>query len=126
VYGALVAGTGTALYREGIKPHFLEAYLHVAANVVFVAIVSGVRDRSTGAVYLGALIVLSAAAIVLGVRFRRFVYLAYGIIYGYLGITYEVMEQVNSAKAILGYFVVTGTLVVISLVVVARRLGRDE
>lgn len=126
VYGALVAGAGTALYRAGIKPHFLEAYLHVAANAVFVAIVSGVREESTGALYLGALIVLSGAAIVLGVRFRRFVYLAYGIIYGYLGITYVVMDHVGSVKAILGYFVVTATLVVISLVVLARRFGRDE
>jgi hypothetical protein len=129
VYGALVAGAGTALYRQRIKPHFLDAYLHIAANVVFAAIVSGVGDRSGGAldlVYLGALIVLSTVAIVLGVRFKRFVFVAYGTIYGYVGISVKVLQHVSSATATLGYFVVTSTLVIIALAMLARRFGRDE
>lgn len=127
VYGALVAGTGTALHRKGIKPHFLEAYLHVAANVVFAAIVSGVGGRSAGALlYLAALIVLSAAAIVLGVRFNRFVFVAYGAVYGYIGISAKVLEHVRGVTAVLAYVVVTGTLMIVSLALLARRFGRDE
>ena len=125
-YGAVVAGAGTMLYRRRIKPHFLEAYLHIAANVVFAAIASGLGDQSGGALYLGALIVLSGAAIVLGVRFNRFVFVAYGSIYGYLGLSYRVFQRVGDATAILGYFVVTGMLVIIALVALARRFGRDE
>jgi hypothetical protein len=126
VYGALVAGAGTALYRHGIKPHFLEAYLHIAANVVFTAIVSGTGDRSGGALYLGALTVLSTVAIVLGVRWTRFVFVAYGIVYGYVGVTVEVLQRVRNETAFLSYFLVTGTLVIIALVILARRFGRDE
>ena len=126
VYGAFVAGVGTALHRQRLKPHFLDAYLHIAANVVFAAIVSGLGDRSEGAFYLGALIVLSGVAIVLGVRFNRFVFVAYGAIYGYVGISFKVLEHVRDATAILGYFVVTGTLVIIALAMLARRFGRDE
>ena len=125
-YGALVAGTGTALHRRRIKPHFLGAYLHIAANVVFAAIASGLGDQSDGALYLGALIVLSGAAIVLGVRFNRFVFVAYGTIYGYIGLSYKALGRVGDATAILGYFVVTGTLMIIALVTLARRFGRDE
>ena len=126
VYGTFVAVAGTTLYRQRLKPHFLDAYLHIAANVVFAAIVSGLGDRSQGALYLGALIVLSGVAIVLGVRFNRFVFVAYGAIYGYVGISVKVLERVRHDTAILGYFVVTGTLMIIALAMLARRFGRDE
>ncbi len=126
VYGAVVAGTGLALHRQGIKRHFLDAYLHVAATVVFVATVSGVTDRSAGPFYLAALILLSAGAVVLGVRFKRFAFVAYGAIYGYAGISYKILARVSGDKEIFGYIVVTGTLMIIALVVLARRFGRDE
>ncbi len=125
-YGAIVTGAGWALYRQGIKRHFLESYLQVAVNVVFAAVVSGIGDRSAGAFYLGALIVLSGIAIVLGIRFTRFMFVAYGIVYGYVGITVKVVPDLRHERAFLGYFVVTGALVIIALVILARRFGRDE
>jgi hypothetical protein len=125
-YGAIVAGTGWTLYRQGIKPHFVESYLHIAANVVFTAIVSGVVDQSASALYLAALIALCGVSIVLGVRFARFVFVAYGIVYGYIGITAKVVPDFRHETAFLGYVVVTGGLVVVALVVLARRFGRDE
>jgi hypothetical protein len=36
------------------------------------------------------------------------------------------MQQIETETATFGYFVVTGTLVMISLVYLARRFGRDE
>src|SRR5207249_7022702 len=44
-YGGLVALAGTALHHAGVKTHFLETYLHVAAHVLFIALVSGVGSR---------------------------------------------------------------------------------
>jgi hypothetical protein len=125
-YGAIVIATGTALYKAGIKPHFLESYLHVAANVIFSAVVSGIGDRSGSAVYIVVLAALSLVAIVLGVRWTRFVFVAYGIIYGYIGITVEVLNGLHGDAEVLSYFAVTGTLVIIALVILARRFGRDE
>ena len=53
-YGSLVALAGTGLYWVGIKKHFLEAYLHVAANVLFIALLSGAgRSRQRRAVLAG-------------------------------------------------------------------------
>jgi hypothetical protein len=125
-YGAIVAGGGAVMYRQGIKRHFLEAYLHVAANAIFAALVSGSGDGSRRAGYLLALLICSSAAIALGVRFRRFAFVAYGTVYGYAGITAAVLPILGSASAFFGYFLFTGTLVILSLAVLARRVGRTE
>jgi hypothetical protein len=126
VYGATVATAGAVLYGQAVKRHFLETYLHIAANAVFGAVVSGTGDAPHRAVYLLALAVLSASAIVLGVRFTRFAFVAYGTVYGYAGISYAVLPRLHSPTTALAYFVVTGTIVIISLAVLARRFGRGE
>jgi hypothetical protein len=125
-YGVLVAGAGVALQRAGIKRHFLEAYLHVAANVLFLALLSGVGSRDEWPRYLLAVLALSTVAIVLGVRFSRFAFVAYGVVFGYAGVSARVLWNVESFSAGLAYFVVSGSLVILALVVVARRFGRDE
>jgi hypothetical protein len=126
VYGAFIAGVGTLLYREGIKAHFLEVYLHLAGNVVLAAAAWGVSDPSMGLAYLAALVALSAAAIALGVRYGKFAFVAYGILYGYGGVSYKLLEAIADQTAALFYFVFTGTFVIGLLVVLARRFGRDE
>jgi hypothetical protein len=126
IYGAMVAVAGTVLFRAGIKPHFLESYLHIAANVIFTAVASGIGERRGSPLYVGALTVLSTVAIALGLRWGRFVFVAYGIIYGYIGISVEMLPRLRGSEAVLGYFLVTGTLAIVSLVILARRFGRDE
>ncbi len=126
LYGAFIAGIGTLLYRQDIKAHFVATYLHLAANVILAAAASGLGEPSMGLAYLAALVALSAAAIVLGVRFRSFAFVAYGILYGYGGISYQLLDAIGSPTAALFYFVITGTFVIGLLVVLARRFGRDE
>jgi hypothetical protein len=72
------------------------------------------------------LLSLSAAAIYLGVRFDRFAFVAYGTLYGYAGVSARLLESIGGPTIALWYFVITGTLVVIGLTVVARRFARDE
>jgi hypothetical protein len=125
-YGALVASAGAGSYRLRIKPHFLEAYLHVAAQALFIALVSGVASNGgESIVYLAAALALGALAIVEGVRLRRFAFVVYGVVYGYAGITTRVLWNVNSFELGLAYYVVSGSAVVVALVVLARRFGRD-
>ena len=126
LYGAIVTAIGVALHRQRIKPHFLESYLHIAANVVFAAVVSGVADSSASTVYLVALLVLSGAAIVAGIRFRRFLFVAYGVVYGYVGISVKVVPDIRNETAFFAYFVFTGGLMIVALAILARRFGRDE
>src|SRR5262249_54187315 len=46
VYGAAIAAIGVTSRRREIKAHFLETYLHIAANAILFALASGTLDRS--------------------------------------------------------------------------------
>lgn len=126
VYGSLVAMAGTGLHRAGVKKHFLDAYLHVAANVLFVALLSAVVVRDREWLYLAGLLGLAAIAIVEGVRFKRFAFVVYGVVYGYIGISVRLLHEVDSFTASLAYVATSATIVIVSLVVLARRFGREE
>ena len=123
-YGVFAAGLGYGLYRQGIKRHFLDVYLHVGANAFLLATLTGVPDRTIGWLYLALLLPLAAALIYLGVRFHRFAFVAYGTLYGYAGVTVKILSSIGGPTLSLFYLVVTGAMVVIALVLMARRFAR--
>ncbi len=125
-FGTALAGLGLWLHRQGIKPHFLDTYVHIGANVIMLATASGVLEPGSGWGYLAALLSLSAAAIYLGVRFNRFAFVAYGTLYGYAGVSARLLASIGGPIVALWYFLITGLMIVIGLVVLARRFGRDE
>ena len=125
-FGTVLGGLGVWLHRQGIKPHFLETYIHIGANVIMMATASGVLEPGTGWLYLAALLSLSASAMYLGVRFNRFAFVAYGTLYGYGGVSAKLLDSIGSPAAALWYFVITGTMIVVGLTVMARRFARDE
>ena len=124
-YAIFAGALGYALYRQGIKRHFLDVYLHVGANAFLLATLTGVPDDATGLLYLALLLPLAAALLYLGVRFDRFAFVAYGTLYGYAGISAKILSELGSPTATLFYLVVTGSLVVVALVVLARRFARN-
>lgn len=126
LYGAFLIGIGVLLNRQGIKKHFLDVYLQLGANAILLATISGVLAPGLGWVYLAILLVMAAASIYLGVRYNRFAFVAYGTLYGYAGLSIRLLDFVGSPTLALAYFVVTGSIIVIALVVLARRFGRDE
>ena len=126
LYGAFLLGTGWLLWRQGIKRHFFDSYLQLGANAILLAVVSGAADGPYDLIYLLALVLLAGAAIYLGVTYRRFAFVAYGTLYGYAGVSIRFLDFLDSPILTLLYMVVTGSLIVITLVVVARKFGRDE
>jgi hypothetical protein len=96
------------------------------------ALISGIGSRdSDGLLYLLGLLGLAALAIVEGVRFRRFAFVVYGVLFGYAGISFRMLREIGDdllvhKSATLAYLVVSGTIVIVTLVVLARRFGRDE
>ena len=126
MYGGLVAATGGWLFRAGIKKHFLDTYLHIAINVMLLALLSGLFERNTSELYLLALLGFAALAIAGGLRYQRFAFVVYGVLYGYVGISARLLRDVSSSSAALAYIAVSSTIVIVSLVVVARRFGREE
>ena len=126
IYGGLVAAAGAGLYWAGIKKHFLDVYLHVAANVVFVALLSALFDRHTSDLYLLALLGLAGLAIAAGLWARRFAFVVYGVIYGYIGFSSRMLSGTTSFSGGMAYIAISSTIVIVSLVVLARRFGREE
>jgi hypothetical protein len=125
-YGAFVAGLGTWLARQGIKAHFLDVYLHLSALVVLAALASGIGEPQVGLLYLGLLLSLCAAAIALGIRHRKFAFVTYGVLYAYGAVSFRLVAYIDDAAGTFLYGIVTGTAVLIALVVLARRFGREE
>jgi hypothetical protein len=125
VFAVVVVAIGAAMHRAGIKRHFLRAHLHLAANVLFVAMVSGVADLEN-LLYLLGLMVLSAVAIYGGFRFREFVFAGYGTIYGYIGVSIEVLRSTQNARAGLTYLVVSGLIVIGFVAWLAVKAGRKK
>jgi hypothetical protein len=121
----LLVGVGGALaQRRGLKPHFLATYLNIVANVLFWALLSGVFNRQGYGVWLLALFVACGASLAWGLAGRRFAFVAYAAVYGYVGVSSMFLRSVTDETAVLGYFVVTGVAMLIALVQIGRRFGR--
>lgn len=125
LYGGFLIGIGWLLYRQAIKRHFFDAYLHVGGNAILLALISGVVAPDWSSLYLAGVLIAAAVSIYLGARFRKFAFVVYGTLYGYAAITMRVLDYLGST-AILLYFAVTGTAVLIGIVWLARARGRDE
>jgi hypothetical protein len=125
LYGTLVAAAGLALHRIEIKQHFLETYLHIAVNVVLLALLTGTVENGVGGVYLVALLAVTATVIWLGTTHRRFAFVAYGVVYAYAGITANLVDRFPTNTVAFAYFVLSGIAVLILLVSLARTFGRD-
>ena len=126
LYGAFLIGIGVLLHRQRIKAHFLEVYVQLGANALLLAAISGVLERDSGWAYLLFLLVLASVAVYLGVHYRRFAFVTYGTLYGYAGLSARLLGTLGGITIGLLYFIVTGSIVIVFLVVVARRFGRDE
>jgi hypothetical protein len=125
-YGLVSGFGGLWTYRLRLKPHFLETYLHVAVNAILIALTSGAIGTESSGLWLLALLVVSAAAVERGIHFRRFAFVVYGVVYGYVGVSAQVVRSMRGDTAILSYFIVSGLAVVVGLVVISRKVGREE
>ncbi len=124
LYSLIVGVAGALLQRRGLKPHFFDTYLNVAANVLFWALLSGVFERHGYGVWLLALLIACGASLAWGLTRRQFAFVAYAAVYGYVGVSSVLVRDLNDVTAVLSYFVVTGVAMLIALVWIARRFGR--
>lgn len=125
LYSLLVGGAGIALQRRGLKAHFFGTYLNIAANVLFWALLSGVFQREGYGVWLLGLLAGCGASLAWGLKRRQFSFVAYAAVYGYIGVSAILIRTINSDLAILSYFFFTGVAMLVMLVLIARRFGRE-
>lgn len=125
LYSLIVGGAGAILGRLGLKPHLLGTWLNIAANVLFWALLSGVFNREGWGVWFVALLAACGASLAWGIARREFSFVAYAAVYGYVGVSSIVVRHINGETAVLTYFVVTGVAMLVMLVAIARRFGRE-
>ena len=124
-FGLTVAAIGGGMYQTRIKRHFLESYLHVAAIVVLAALLWGAVASASPFLWFAALCVASVGTVAGGIRFRRFAFVVYGVLNGYIGLSQRLVRFAPGEAGTLTYFVVSASLVVVGLVVLSRRFGRE-
>jgi Predicted membrane protein (DUF2157) len=124
-YSLMVGGAGIALQRRGLKPHFFGTYLNIAANVLFWAQLSGVFQRQGYLVWILCLLAACGASLAWGLSRRQFSFVAYAAVYGYVGVSAILVRNMNDGTAVLAYFFVTGIAMLVMLIVIARRFGKE-
>ena len=125
LYCLLVGCGGALLHRRGLKAHFLGTYLNIVANVLFWTLLSGVFDAKDYGAWFLALLLACGASLAWGLTRRQFVFVAYAAVYGYVGVSSILLRNIHHETAIFGYFVVTGVAMLVALIMIARRFGRQ-
>ncbi|HLW75878.1 MAG TPA: hypothetical protein VKS01_02815, partial [Bryobacteraceae bacterium] len=125
LYSVIIGCGGAILWRLRLKAHFFGTYLNLAANVLFWAVLSGVFGDEGYGLWFVALLAVCAASLAWGLGRRQFSFVAYTAVYGYVGISSILIRNIRDPAAILGYFVVTGIGMLVMLIVIARRFGRE-
>ncbi len=126
LYSLLVAGAGVLLERRGLKPHFFDTYLNIAANVMFWAMLAGVFERQDHGLWLLGLLATCGASLAWGLRRRQALFIAYAAVYGYIGVNSIILHNVHDFSAIVAYFLITGVAMLVLLVWISRRFGREQ
>jgi hypothetical protein len=125
LYCLVVGFGGTLLQRLGLKPHFFGTYLHIAANVLFWAVLSGVFEHEGYSLWFLVLLLACGVSLAWGLKRRQFAFVAYSAVYGYVGVSSMLIRNVSDFTFVLTYFVFTAVAMVVGLVVIARRFGRQ-
>jgi len=125
LYCLLVGCGGALLHRRGLKAHFLGTYLNIVANVLFWTLLSGVFEAKDYGAWFLALLLACGASLAWGLTRRQFVFVAYAAVYGYVGVSSILLRNIHHETAIFGYFVVTGVAMLVALILIARRFGRQ-
>jgi hypothetical protein len=126
LYSLAISGAGATMRSRGLKAHFFGTYLNIAANVLFWALLSGVFNQDGYILWLLFLLAACGASLAWGIARREFSFVAYAASYGYIGVSAILLRNMNDATAILGYFVITGIAMIVMLVTIARRFGRER
>jgi hypothetical protein len=124
-YSMTIGVAGAILQRRGLKRHFFAIYLNVAANVLFWALLSGVFNRQGYLPWLLAVLAACGASLAWGLAHRQFSFVAYAAVYGYVGIGSILIRGNYSEADVLSYFCATGVVMLVMLVLIARRFGRE-
>jgi hypothetical protein len=125
-YGFLVLCGGILLYRLSVKKHFFDIYLNFAVHFLCIALISGVVEYKIFSLYFPALLLACVALAFYAVSVRKFLYMLYAVIYGYIGISIVTVNQIHRQTFfVFAYFILT-SLLAIGLIFKLSHKFREE
>jgi len=126
-YGIFVLLLGGLLYRLQIKKHFFDIYLNFAVHFLCIALIAGVAEYKIFSLYFPALVLACAALVFYSIRVRKFLYMLYAVIYGYIGISIVIMDQIHRETfLVFSYFILTSLLVIGLIFMISRKFKEIE
>jgi len=126
-YSLIVLLIGGLLYRLHIKKHFYDIYLNFAAHFLCIALISGVAQYKIFSLYFPGLLLASVALVYYSVKIRKFLYMLYAVIYGYIGISIVIVDQIHGETIfIFSYFILTSMLVIGLIFGISRKFKENE
>jgi len=106
-YSLITFCLGSYLYRIAVKRHFFDIYLNFAIHFLFIGLISGVIQYKLLSLYFPALSVCFAILVLYALRTKKFLYMLYAIVYGYIGITIVILDFIERETALVFiYFII--------------------
>jgi hypothetical protein len=125
LYCLLIGFGGLLFQQRGLKPHFFGTYLNILTNILFWAVLSGVFERQGYGVWFLALLLACGVSLAWGLRRGEFAFVVYSAVYGYVGVSSLLIRNVTDEILSLFYFVISAIVMLVALVLIARRFGRS-
>ncbi len=122
--GALFAAGAIVSVRWRRKAHFEAIWANLGLLLLFGSLLSGALGDSNWRIWEAPLLLLSAAAVAVGLRFRRELYLAEGVIAGYVGALRAVLDGLHGEVAPLAVVTTSAIGVLVLLLVLHRIVGK--
>ena len=127
IYSLTVLLLGGLLYRLQIKKHFFDIYLNFAVHFLCIALISGVAEYKIFSLFCPALVLACAALVFYSVQVRKFLYMLYAVIYGYIGISIVIMDKIyRETFLVFSYFILTSLLVIGLIFMISRKFKETE
>lgn len=127
IYGILVLLLGILLYRLEIKKHLFDIYLNFAVHFLCLALIEGVARYKIFSLYFPALILTCIALALYSMKVRKFLYMLYAVIYGYIGISIVIVDNILSKTSLIFiYFILTSLLVIGAIFIISRQFKEGE
>ena len=125
-YSCLTLLIGIFLYRLAVKKHFFDIYLNFATHFLFVALLSGVIHYKLFSLYFLCFLAACVILVLYSLRTKRFLYMLYAIIYGYIGISIVGLDIIRrNTFLVLTYFIVTSLAVIVLIFSLSRKFKEN-
>jgi hypothetical protein len=120
-YSLITFAAGSLSHRLAIKKHFFDIYLNFTVHFLLAALLTGVVEYRFSSWHLPAMAVSIAAVAVYSMRTRRFLYMLYAILYGYVCLSVVALDFFHGTAEMYLYGIVSSLTVIGLILFLSRR-----